>query len=146
MSNTKTFRGSCICGQLQFEADIDPTKATMCNCTLCQKLGSRGLNGKPEQLRVLSDESTHGRFGSELAARFFCKTCGTFCYGRGDIPELGGPFVSININTLDDFDASEASLLFWDGRHDNWEAGPSPKPYPMFRDGEPRKRLERSWS
>lgn len=54
--------------------------------------------------------------------------------------------MSVNINTLDDFDPSEASLMYWDGRHDNWGAGPAMKPWPVFRDGEPRKRLERSWS
>jgi hypothetical protein len=145
MTNTKTFRGSCICGQLQFEVDLEPSKATMCNCTLCQKLGARSINGKPAQLRVLSDESTHGRFGSEYAARYFCKHCGTYCYGKGDIPEIGGPFVAVNINTLDDFDPSEASLMYWDGRHDNWEAGMAQKPWPVFRDGEPRARLVREW-
>ena len=141
MTNTKTYRGSCICGRIQYEADIDPTKATMCNCTLCQKLGSRGLNGKPEQLRVLSDERTHGRYGSDFGARFFCTTCGTYCYGRGDIPELGGPFMSVNINTLDDFDPNEVAVVHWDGRHDHWEGGTRSSPWPIFREGEPRARI-----
>lgn len=141
MSNTKTFRGSCICGHVQFEVDVDPTQATMCNCTLCLKLGARGITGKPEQLRVLSDESTHGRYGNDYAARYFCTTCGTYCYGRGDIPEMGGPFMSVNINTLDDFDAAEATLMYWDGRHDNWEGGMKSSPWPVFREGEPRARI-----
>ena len=33
--------------------------------------------------------------------RFFCKTCGVHVYGTGDMPELGGAFVSINMQTLD---------------------------------------------
>ncbi len=141
MTNTKTHRGSCICGQVRFEVDIDATTATMCNCTLCQKLGCRSINGKPAQLRILSDESTHGRYGNDYASRYFCKTCGTYCYGKGDIPEIGGPFMSVNINTLDDLDPSEASLMYWDGRHDNWEGGMKPAPWPVFRDGEKRARI-----
>ncbi len=140
MTNTKTHHGSCICGQVQFEVDIDASKATMCNCSVCQKLGARSINGKPAQLRVLSDESKHSSWGSDFAKRYFCTSCGTYCYGRGDIPEIGGPFMSVNINTLDDLDPSEVTLAHWDGRHDNWEAGMQATPWPVFRDGEPRKR------
>ena len=140
MTNTKTHHGSCICGLVQFEVDVDASKATMCNCHVCQKLGCRSINGKPDQLRVLSDESKLHAWGNEFAKRYFCATCGAYCFGRGDIPEVGGPFMSVNINALDDLDPSEASLAYWDGRHDNWEGGMKPAPWPVFRDGEPRKR------
>jgi len=143
MTNTKTHHGSCHCGLVQFEVDIDVSKATMCNCTICQKLGARSINGTPEMLRVLSDESSHTRYGNEYAARYFCPTCGIYCYGKGDIPEIGGPFAAVNINTLDDIDPSETALMHWDGRHDNWESGMSPKPWPVFREGEPRARRVR---
>lgn len=143
MTNIKTHRGSCICGLVKFEVDLDVSNASMCNCTFCQKLGIRSINTKPEQLRVLSDESKHARFGNEVGARYFCPTCSVCCYGRADIPELGGPLVSININTLDDIDPSEAALQYWDGRHDNWEGGTRPSPWPVFREGEPRTRLTR---
>jgi hypothetical protein len=140
MTNIKTHHGSCICGFVQFEVSVDASKATMCNCSVCQKLGARSINGKPEMLRVLSDESKHGRYGSDYAARYFCPRCGTYCYGKGNIPEIGGPFASVNINTLDDLDPNEAALTHWDGRHDNWEAGMRPAPWPVFREGEARVR------
>ena len=28
--------GTCLCGQIQFEADIDPETTTICHCTDCQ--------------------------------------------------------------------------------------------------------------
>jgi hypothetical protein len=140
MTSIKTHRGSCICGFVQFEASVDASKATMCNCSVCQKLGCRSINGKPEMLRVLTDESKLGRYGNDYAARYFCPRCGTYWYGKGNIPEVGGPFASVNINTLDDLDPSESTLSYWDGRHDNWEAGMRPTPWPVFREGEPLER------
>ena len=28
--------GKCLCGQIEFKADIDPTTSTICHCTDCQ--------------------------------------------------------------------------------------------------------------
>ena len=28
--------GKCLCGQIQFEAEIDPNTTTICHCTDCQ--------------------------------------------------------------------------------------------------------------
>ena len=36
--------------------------------------------------------------------RYFCKHCGIHCFGRGHLEVLGGDYVSINLNTLDDVD------------------------------------------
>jgi hypothetical protein len=86
---------------------------------------------KPEALRVLSDESKHARLNNAVGHRVFCPSCGTHCYGRGHLPELGGDFASINLNVLDDIDPFTTSLAHWDGRHDNWAAGPRHTPWPI---------------
>jgi hypothetical protein len=39
--------------------------------------------------------------------------------------------VSVNVNCLDDVDPWQLSITYWDGRHDNWEAGPRPAPWPI---------------
>ncbi len=44
---------------------------------------------------------------------------------------LGGDFVSVNVNTLDDHDPSTTAVTYWDGRHDNWQAGARPTPWPI---------------
>ena len=28
--------GTCLCGQIQFEANVDPETTTICHCTDCQ--------------------------------------------------------------------------------------------------------------
>ncbi len=31
-------QGACHCGQITFEADLDPEKVSLCNCSDCQVL------------------------------------------------------------------------------------------------------------
>ena len=87
----------------------------------------------PAGFRLLSDESALGQYvwGAKVSTRYFCKHCGVHCFGRGHLAELGGDFVSINANTLDDFDPNTVPFVHWDGRHDNWHAGPRDVPWPV---------------
>ena len=88
---------------------------------------------KPETFRLLSGEENLGTYewGAKISKRHFCKACGVHCFGRGYLAEVGGDFVSINLNCLDDFDPNQIPLIHWDGRHDNWQAGPRETPWPI---------------
>ena len=60
----------------------------------------------------------------------FCKKCGTHAYHRGDLPQLGGEFVSINVACLDDVEPLELAALgvrYADGKNDNWWNEPAQK-------------------
>ena len=128
--------GSCHCGAVAYEGLIDLTMTTHCNCSICTKTMVTGAKTDLASFKLLRGESELSgyQFGGKVATRYFCKHCGVQCFGKGFVEELGGDFVSININTLDDVDVHQLPLLHWDGRHDNWHAGPSPKPYPIRRD------------
>jgi len=58
------------------------------------------------------------------------------CFGRGHLAELGGDFVSINLNCLDGVELSELKVMYWDGRHDNW-AGARDEPWPVLGGASP---------
>jgi hypothetical protein len=54
--------------------------------------------------------------------------CGVRTHSWGDIPEIGGPFVSVSLAALDDLpleDLIGAPLVHMDGRHDNWFEAPA---------------------
>jgi hypothetical protein len=131
---TKTHQGSCHCGNVKFEVELDASKGTMCNCRICSKLGIRSAITKPSMLRELTDPAQHAEYPNRIGKRVFCAVCGVHCYGTGNLPELGGEFVSVNLNTLDGVDPYAIELMHWDGRHDNWHAGPRVTPWPVFRE------------
>jgi len=135
--NIEHHRGSCHCGKVRFEVDLDASRgASRCNCTVCTKIAATGAIVKPDALHVLTDEAELGRYvwGHQISTRFFCKACGVHCFARGHLAELGGDYASINLNCLDDVDPNLLPLVHWDGRHDNWAAGPRKEPWPIFRD------------
>ncbi|HZF27709.1 MAG TPA: GFA family protein [Gammaproteobacteria bacterium] len=126
--------GSCHCGAVRFEAEVDATSGGMCNCTVCTKLGAITSLVKPEAFRLLSDESNLSfyEWGGKTAKRYFCKTCGITCFGRGYLEQVGGAYVSVSLNALDDVDPADLKVKHWDGRHNNWEAGTRDEPWPIF--------------
>jgi hypothetical protein len=131
--NLKRHSGGCHCGAVRFEATVDATQGGRCNCSICTKVAQLGAMVKPEAFRLLSGTESIGQYvwGGKISTRHFCKHCGIHCFGTGHLAELGGDFVSINLNTLDDVDPSQVTVVNWDGRHDNWQAGPRSTPWPI---------------
>lgn len=132
--STKNHAGGCHCGQVRFEVELDLTAGgTMCNCTVCTKIASVGAIVKPAAFRLISGEASLSTYewGSKVGHRKFCKHCGVHCFAPGHLDVLGGDYVSVNLTCLDDFDLAAAKLAYWDGRHNNWQAGTRPSPWPV---------------
>jgi hypothetical protein len=132
---TGTHTGGCHCGALRFRVELDLTKgASRCNCSICTKTAVTGCIVKPAAFTLLSDDDEGlgmYEWGGKISQRFFCKRCGVHCFGRGHLAEVGGDYVSVNLNCLDDVDPNDLETVYWDGRHNNWQAGPRPIPWPI---------------
>lgn len=119
---TKTYQGSCCCGAVRFEADLDLDQgASRCNCTVCTKTGVIGTVVKPGAVRVTAGEehlSSWSRY--PIARARFCSLCGLRLYGEGELAELGGAFMSVNLNTLDGVSLEGLTIRYLDGLHDTW--------------------------
>ncbi len=122
--------GSCHCGAVRFEVTIDATAGTRCNCSVCNKINSTNAMAKPGALTVTAGGEHLSDYKTGTAARHFCKHCGVHLYGDGHVPELGGDFLSVNLNALDDVDLVSVRIGYFDGRHNNWQAGMRDTPWP----------------
>lgn len=132
--NTNTrHHGSCLCGDVEFEVELDLAKGSRCNCTFCTKLGVTASLVAPDRFTLRSPESSLSSYTRtpEVGHRYFCARCHIYCFSRGHLAQLGGDFVSVNLNCIDGFDVARTELSYWDGRHDNWSAGPRPAPWPI---------------
>jgi hypothetical protein len=131
-----THQGGCHCGAVRFEVAL-PTgfNGSRCNCSICAKTAVTGAIVKPEAFRLLTgqDALSGYQWGAKISTRHFCRHCGVQCFGAGHLEQIGGDFVSVNLNALDQLDVSLLDIVYWDGRHDNWMEGHRAAPWPLLR-------------
>jgi hypothetical protein len=129
-----THTGGCHCGAVRFEVDLDlAAPVGRCNCSLCTKRGGTGAIVKPGALRLLAGAERLSQYswGRKVCRFSFCSHCGIHVFGGGNLVELGGEYASVNVDCLDGVDSSTLQIIYWDGRHDNWHAGPRATPWPV---------------
>ena len=121
-TGVRTYRGSCQCGAVRFEADFNPSAGTTrCNCSICTKTAWWGMNVKPEAFRLVAGQEVLRDFSRHEAIHArFCGVCGIRVFGHGNIPELGGAFYGVNLNCLDGAELSGTPVRYLDGLHDTW--------------------------
>jgi hypothetical protein len=131
MSDTKKYKGGCHCGKVQYEVEVDLGAGTSkCNCSICQKTNYWGTLVKPSAFKLLSGEDSLSdyQFNTKQGHHLFCKHCGVRSFTRGSVAELGGEFVSINVNCLDDVDVTAVPVKYFNGRNGTWAEDVPPRP------------------
>lgn len=79
--------GECYCGAIAYEAEVDPSRSAICNCTDCQKFSGSpwraSIPAKVEDFRLLRGMlKTYVKTADSGAKRLqaFCGDCGSPIY------------------------------------------------------------------
>lgn len=133
----QTHTGSCHCGAIRFEADIDLDEGSnRCNCSYCAKVRIWFAFAKgADRFRLIDGSGVSeyrwtppGRDEAHLTFTF-CRTCGVRTFARGELESLGGVFHAVSVPTLDLTPEQRAAIPVRyvngrDGRYDEAPAHP----------------------
>jgi hypothetical protein len=121
--------GSCHCGAVRYEADIDLAAGTIkCNCSVCTKMRFWAVQVPSSAFRLLAGEValSEYRFAARRDGHYFCRHCGINVFSTGHSARLGA-FHAVTVASLDDVAVEEllaAPVRYIDGRNDAWDVPP----------------------
>lgn len=113
---TQHYHGSCQCGRIAYEVDVDLDHTITCNCSRCRRWGAVLAFAPRAQftLHAGEGEMTEFLFNMNRIHHLFCKTCGIECFAYATMPD-GTEMVAINANCLDGVDARSLPAEAVDG-------------------------------
>lgn len=130
----RTHSGSCHCGAVRYQADIDLAAGTLrCNCSICSKARAWFVFVKADQLRMIAGSDALADYQWTPAGKpqphlhyRFCRTCGIRVFAQGNLEALGGAFYAVAVASLDDAAVEElaGSVRYVDGRHERYDRSP----------------------
>jgi hypothetical protein len=121
--------GSCHCGAIRYEAEIDPDTAGICHCTDCQALTGSAFRvtvaTEEQKFRLTAGEpKTYGKTGDSGAKRLqaFCGNCGSPLYATSaDDPADGSQrVIGIRVGTIRQRRAIRPAVQYWRSSALDW--------------------------
>ncbi len=120
--------GGCHCGQVTYEAEIDPSKVVICHCSDCQTLSGAAFRAvaftELDGFTLLSGELTIYVKVSESGNRrqqAFCPECGTPIYSGAD--EDGPKSYGIRVGSVRQRAELTPKLQVWTRSAQHWVPG-----------------------
>lgn len=127
----KTYQGSCHCGAVRYEADMDLAAGTIrCNCSICRKNRNWLAAVKGSDFRLVSGEGdlTQYQFGTKRIQHMFCKHCGVHPFSRAASGAPAERFHAVVVSCLDNVDTTElvnAPVMYVNGLEDDFKSPPA---------------------
>jgi hypothetical protein len=118
MSESKTYRGSCHCGNVTYDVELDLSGPVLaCNCSMCGRSGALMAFVPEDKFKLLSGENSLSDylFNKKQIHHLFCSNCGVRSFARGVGPD-GAAMYMINARCLEGVDPLALDMKPWDGK------------------------------
>lgn len=120
---TTHIEGGCLCGEVRYQVDAEPTFVGVCHCSDCQRFTGSAFAtvvAVPSSALMVSGQmqtfSKRGDSGKFIRRRF-CPECGSGLMDEADaMPDL----TLINVGTLDDASWVTPQLEIYCGSGQRW--------------------------
>ncbi|WEX10073.1 GFA family protein [Chelativorans sp. AA-79] len=111
------YQGSCHCGEIRFNVDVDLSNPITCNCSYCTQRGSILAFTPAEKFELQQGEQklTEYRFHTKKIQHLFCSVCGMESFARAALPN-GTEMTAINVRCLEGVDLDSLEPTQVDGR------------------------------
>jgi len=111
------YTGSCHCGAVTYDVDLELGKVVTCNCSMCSRSGTLLAFADPSSftLRSGEDQLSNYTFNRHVINHHFCKTCGIKPFAHGKKRD-GSPMVAVNVRCLAGIDLAALELQHVDGK------------------------------
>ena len=105
----KTYTGGCQCGKVRYQVELNLGAALQRDESASRRQPYWGTLVKPSAFKLLAGEDslTDCTVNSPRVQHMVCRHCGIRTFCRGDIVEIGGPYVTVNLKWLDDIGHAE---------------------------------------
>ncbi len=97
--------GACQCGEIRYEADVDPKDVAICHCTDCQRLTGTAyrvsVSAQSNRFKITSGNPKLYIKTAQTGRRrlqYFCADCGSPIYTTGELEDAGQ--VGIRLGTV----------------------------------------------
>jgi hypothetical protein len=99
----QTYAGSCHCGFIKFEVDMDLDHVRVCDCTICKKRGALNHRVEEADIRIFTplENMIQYKWHTQTATDYICPTCGILPFRHPrDRPDIW----TVNVRCLDRID------------------------------------------
>lgn len=113
-------KGSCLCGQVNYEITGTVGDIIHCHCSTCRKAHASAFSSvaavQDSHFKLLSSNSLKSYESSTGKHRFFCSNCGSQIYAKRD----NTAHIILRLGCLDDGLQSVEKSHIWLSQKANW--------------------------
>ncbi|WP_160153146.1 GFA family protein [Microbulbifer sp. ALW1] len=114
-------KGSCSCGQVQYQVKCLDSAIQHCSCKTCRKSHAAAFNSAAAVLKEnfkweKGEDNLSGYVSSPGKIRYFCSTCGSHLIAEKE----GRPHYILRVATLDEDPGVKPDSVIWRSHEVSW--------------------------